>query len=55
MGEVGFPEFDLGVWMMFMGPPHMNPSIANQRFKQIETIMAEPALVAKIQEQGVAP
>ena len=55
IAEAGFPGFSVTSWMGVVGPAKLPPEIAARLNKEINALVAEPAVVEKIRALGSEP
>jgi tripartite-type tricarboxylate transporter receptor subunit TctC len=55
VAELGFPGFDVSLWMGLLMPAGTPAGIIDKMSKEVEHALADPALRKKIEEQGAEP
>jgi tripartite-type tricarboxylate transporter receptor subunit TctC len=55
IAEAGFPGFSVTSWMGMAGPPKLPSEIASRLNKEMNTLIAEPAVLERIHQLGSEP
>jgi tripartite-type tricarboxylate transporter receptor subunit TctC len=55
IADAGFPGFSVTSWMGLVGPPKLPPDIATRLNRELNALIAEPAVVEKIHALGSDP
>ena len=55
VSELGFPGFDVSLWMGLLMPAGTPAYVINKMSKEVEHALADPTLSKKIEEQGAEP
>lgn len=53
MRESGFPSYDMGAWLQFLAPRNLDERLARKLFREIELVVNDPAVRARLQETGL--
>ena len=55
IAESGVPGFNAQVWVALMGPAGMPPAIVERLNAELVKVLADPAIAARLSEQGTVP
>src|SRR3546814_18177363 len=55
MKEAGYPDFALGAWFGFFAPKGTPEAIVNKISHDIDSLIHEPAVKAKLKNEGAEP
>jgi tripartite-type tricarboxylate transporter receptor subunit TctC len=55
LSELGFPGFDVSLWMGLLAPAGTPTAVVDRLTREIARILGEPAMRAKLAEQGAEP
>lgn len=55
VAESGYPGFDMGLWVALVGPKGLDPNAKARLAKELEAVMATPAVKEKLTGMGFEP
>jgi tripartite-type tricarboxylate transporter receptor subunit TctC len=55
VAELGFPGFDVSLWMGLLLPAHAPTAIVDKLSQEVSRILHDPKMRAKLEEQGAEP
>jgi tripartite-type tricarboxylate transporter receptor subunit TctC len=55
VAELGFPGFDVSLWMGLLFPAHTPTDIVDKLSQEVSRILNDPKMRAKLEEQGAEP
>ena len=55
VAELGFPGFDVSLWMGLLVPAHTSADIIDKLAQDISRVLTDPKMRAKLEEQGAEP